>query len=73
MKKMFDWIITVGTSVLDTKKELLAKLYKTQNINIPLERYVICFIYLFILCHPIYKKYLQIKLGVVCVRKKVMH
>lgn len=49
MKKMFDWIITVGTSVLDTKKELLAKLYKTQNINIPLERYVFCFINLFIL------------------------
>ncbi|XP_050432536.1 ubiquitin carboxyl-terminal hydrolase 47 [Adelges cooleyi] len=38
MKKMFDWIITVGTSVLDTKKELLAKLSKTQNIDIPLER-----------------------------------
>lgn len=43
---MFDWIITVGTSVLDTKKELLAKLYKTENINIPLDRCVICLIYL---------------------------
>jgi len=35
---MFDWIIKVGTSVLDTKKELLVKLNKTQNIDIPLER-----------------------------------
>lgn len=39
MKKLFDWIITVGTSVLDTKKNVLAKLKKTQNIDIPLERY----------------------------------
>lgn len=38
MKKMFDWIIKMGTTVLDTKKELLAKLYVTQNIGIPLER-----------------------------------
>lgn len=37
-KKMFDWIITMGTSVLDTKKELLVKLNKTQNIDIPLDR-----------------------------------
>jgi len=40
MKKMFDWIITIGTSVLNTKKELLAKLNKIQNVDIPLERYV---------------------------------
>lgn len=39
MKKMFDWIIKVGTSVLDTKKELLAILNKRENIDIPLERY----------------------------------
>ncbi|XP_050541895.1 ubiquitin carboxyl-terminal hydrolase 47-like isoform X2 [Daktulosphaira vitifoliae] len=38
MKKMFDWVITVGTSVIDTKKELLAVLKKTKNIEIPLER-----------------------------------
>lgn len=38
MKKMCDWIITVGTSVLDTKKELLTKLIKTHNVDIPLER-----------------------------------
>lgn len=38
MKKMFDWIITVETSVLDTKKELLNKFSKMYNINIPLER-----------------------------------
>ncbi|VVC39387.1 Hypothetical protein CINCED_3A016381 [Cinara cedri] len=37
-KQMFEYIITVGTTVLDTKKDLLAKLYKTQNIDIPLER-----------------------------------
>lgn len=35
---MFDWIIAMGTSVLDTKKELLVKLNKTQNIDIPLDR-----------------------------------
>jgi len=40
MKKMFDWIITIGTSVLNTKKELITKLNKTQNVDIPLERYV---------------------------------
>jgi len=39
MKKMFDWIITGGSSVLDTKKDLLAKLYNMQKIDIPLERY----------------------------------
>lgn len=44
MKKIFDWIITVRTSVLDTKKELLAKLEKTQNIDIPLDRYVLCYL-----------------------------
>lgn len=38
MKKMFDWIITIGTSVLNTKKELLTKLNKIQNVDIPLER-----------------------------------
>lgn len=43
MKKMFDWVIKVGTTVLDTKKELLAKLYKTENIDIPLHRFVIYF------------------------------
>jgi hypothetical protein len=43
---MFDWIITVGTSVLDTKKELLTKLKITQNIDIPLERFVIYYEFL---------------------------
>lgn len=43
MKKMFDWVIKVGTTVLDTKKEMLAKLYKTENIDIPLDRFVIYF------------------------------
>lgn len=37
-KKMFDWIIKKGTSVLETKKELLVKLNKTHNIDIPLNR-----------------------------------
>lgn len=45
MKEMFNWIIKVGTSVLETKKELIAQLYKTQNINIPLKRYI--YIYFF--------------------------
>jgi len=35
---MFDWIIKKGTSVLETKKELLVKLNKTHNIDIPLNR-----------------------------------
>lgn len=44
MKKMFDWIIKVGTSVLDTKKELLAKMNKLPNIiDIPLDRYELFF------------------------------
>lgn len=38
MNEMFDWIIKVGTSVLETKKELVAKLHEIQNIDIPLER-----------------------------------
>jgi len=54
MKKMFDWIIKKGTSVLDTKKELLAKLYKTQNINIPLDRYDIWYIFLVFLVVTVY-------------------
>uniref|UniRef100_A0A2S2P0F7 Ubiquitin carboxyl-terminal hydrolase 47 n=1 Tax=Schizaphis graminum TaxID=13262 RepID=A0A2S2P0F7_SCHGA len=37
-KKMFDWIIKKGTSVLETKKELLVKLNNTHNIDIPLNR-----------------------------------
>jgi len=41
MKKMFDWIITVGTTVLNTKREILTKLNKTHNIDIPLERYAV--------------------------------
>lgn len=41
MKRMFDWIIKVRTSVLDTKKEILAKLNKLHNVDIPLDRYVV--------------------------------
>lgn len=41
MKKLFDdWIITVGTSVLDTKKEILEKLHVCRKVVIPLERYL---------------------------------
>lgn len=41
---MFKWIIKVGTSVLETKKKLIAQLRVTQNIDIPLERYLIFFL-----------------------------
>lgn len=36
---MFDWIIRKGTTVLDTKKELLEELNKTLNMNLSLDRY----------------------------------
>lgn len=41
MSKMFEWNITVGSSVLETKKELLVELYCRLEMDIPLERYII--------------------------------
>lgn len=51
---MFDWIIKVGTKVLDTKKELLAVLNKRENIDIPLERYFHSFCHIEIITYCSY-------------------